>query len=141
MTTFKLIVFAVGISFILVACNNTTNQNANSNTSQTSVTPTPKSEPTPDTLAEAKTIYAEQCSICHKEDGSGGLAMVGKKKVNAASLKSGKAVTNTDEKLINYITNGDDDMPAFKDDLSAEQIKSLVQFIRKEFQGKTSEQK
>lgn len=141
MTKIKLFVIALGMGIMLLACSNTTNQNTNSNTSQTSATPTPKAQPTPDMLAEARTIYAEQCSICHKEDGSGGVATVGKKKVNAASLKTGKAVTNTDEKLINYITNGDDDMPSFKDDLSAEQIKSLVQLIRKEFQAKASEPK
>lgn len=134
MTKIKLGAISIGIVFLLIACGDTTKQ-SNTNTSQTTTTPTPAAQPTPDTLAVTRTLYADQCAVCHKESGEGGPATVGKKKINAASLKKGKAVTASDDELIKIITNGEEAMPSFKDDLSAEQIKSLVQFIRKEFQG------
>ena len=42
----------------------------------------------------------------------------------------------TDEKIATKISEGDDEMPAFKDKLSPQQIQDLVRFIRKEFQGR-----
>ena len=39
-------------------------------------------------------------------------------------------------KFVKQITEGDDEMPAFKDKLSAEEINEMVRFIRKELQGK-----
>ena len=37
---------------------------------------------------------------------------------------------------MSQITEGDDEMPAFKDKLTPQQINEVVRFIRKEFQGK-----
>jgi mono/diheme cytochrome c family protein len=34
------------------------------------------------------------------------------------------------------ITNGEEEMPAFKDKMSAQEIQQMVRFVRKEFQGK-----
>jgi mono/diheme cytochrome c family protein len=120
----------------LIACGDTTRQNNTTNTSQTT-TPTPEVKPTPDTLAEARKLFADNCVDCHKENGEGGTATIGKKVIkNVPSFKSDKVKNDADEKLIKTITNGEEAMPSFKDDLSAEQIKSLVQFIRKEFQNK-----
>jgi mono/diheme cytochrome c family protein len=34
------------------------------------------------------------------------------------------------------ITNGEEEMPAFKDKMSAQEIAEMVRFVRKEFQGK-----
>jgi mono/diheme cytochrome c family protein len=136
MTKIKLGVISIGIVFLLIACGDTTNKNSSTtNTSQT--TPTPAAKPTPDTLAEARKLFADNCVDCHKENGEGGTATIGKKVIkNIPSFKSDKVKNDADEKLIKTITNGEEAMPSFKDDLSAEQIKSLVQFIRKEFQGK-----
>lgn len=138
MTKIKLGIFSIGLVFLFLACSNTTNQNSNSNsnTNTSKTTNTPAPTPAADTLAETRALYADQCAICHKLDGSGGPATVGKKKINAASLKTGDAVKDTDEELIKTISNGEEAMPAFKDDLSAEQIKALVQYIRKDIQGK-----
>ena len=58
------------------------------------------------------------------------------RKLKVPSLREGHAVGHSDEKLVKQITEGDDEMPAFKDKLSAEEINELVRFIRKEFQGK-----
>jgi len=132
----KLSILSIGL-LLFIACGDTASQNktTNNNTPTTaSPTPTPAQK---DELAEAKTIFTETCSICHKESGEGGTAEVGKKTIkNIPSFKTDKSKAKPDDKLINYITNGDDDMPSFKDELSAEQIKSFVKFIRKEFQGK-----
>lgn len=136
MLKIKLGIISLGIVFLFLGCNNTTTQNSNTtNTAQSTPTPAPTTKSTPDPLIEARAIYAEQCAICHKPDGSGGPATVGKKKVNAASLKTGGAVKESDEGLVKVITNGEEQMPSFKDDLTPEQIKALVQMIRKDFQS------
>ncbi len=58
------------------------------------------------------------------------------KKFKVPSLKAGRALTHKDERLVRQITDGDDEMPAFKDKLSSQEINDLVTFIRKELQGK-----
>jgi mono/diheme cytochrome c family protein len=42
----------------------------------------------------------------------------------------------TDEQLTKMITNGEEQMPAFKDKLKPEEIAAMVKFVRKHFQGK-----
>ncbi len=131
----KLSILIVGILLFISSCGGSSDPNPSTNNKAQS-TPTPAPTQKED-LTEAKNIFTETCSICHKENGEGGTVQVGKKTIkDIPSFKSDKAKNLTDEKLINYITNGNGDMPAFKDELSAEQIKSLVKFIRKEFQGK-----
>lgn len=58
------------------------------------------------------------------------------KKFKVPSLREGHALHHTDDKFIVQIREGDEEMPAFKDKLKPEEIKDLVRFIRKEFQGK-----
>ena len=42
----------------------------------------------------------------------------------------------TDGRIAAKISEGDEEMPAFKGKLSPEQIQDLVRLIRKEFQGR-----
>jgi cytochrome c6 len=140
MTKVKLGLLSIGIVFAFIACNNDAPKNAtsNTNTSQANAQPTPQPTPQPtqaDMLAEARALYADNCAICHQPNGGGGKVTVQKKTLKAPSLKTGHAVSHGDEKLIKTITDGEEEMPSFKDELTAEQIKSLVQFIRKEFQS------
>ncbi len=58
------------------------------------------------------------------------------KKLKVPSLREGHATTHTDEKLAKQISNGDDEMPAFKDKMNPQEIDHLVRLVRKEFQGK-----
>jgi mono/diheme cytochrome c family protein len=52
------------------------------------------------------------------------------------NLTGEHARKSTDERIAAKISEGDHEMPAFKDKLTAPQIQDLVRFIRKEFQGR-----
>ena len=92
--------------------------------------------PQSDELASAKKIYSEKCVNCHKADGLGGQVDLEGTKIKVISYKSDKAMNHDDAKLVDIITNGDDDMPAYGKKLSETEIKDLVKLIRKDFQGK-----
>jgi mono/diheme cytochrome c family protein len=137
----KITLVLSSLALFIFACNQAANTNnpvnnadkaANTNT----IVNIPK---TPvDELAAARTIYTEKCVKCHKEDGSGGIGESDGKKFKAANFKSEGMKKESDEDLIAEIELGvpDEGMPAFKGTLNDEQIKSVVKFIRKEFQGK-----
>ncbi len=91
---------------------------------------------TPDPLANAYQNFQKNCQECHGEKGQGGVVEIKGKTLKVPSLRDGHALNHTDEKFVKQITEGDDEMPAFKDKLSAEEINDLVRFIRKELQGK-----
>lgn len=142
---FGLIFFA--LSFFIFACtqssnnSNTISQNSNglpvSNASaQTNSNSATNTKPVNDELASAKKIYAEKCVICHKENGEGGETDLEGSKFNVPSYKSEKALKSSDEKLLDYIQNGDEEMPPFKGKITTEDMKSLVKLIRRDFQGK-----
>jgi mono/diheme cytochrome c family protein len=79
-----------------------------------------------------KEIYATNCMICHKDNGTGGKVTIGGKTLNAENLTEDKIKRMSDEKLIGYVTNGipDEGMPSFKDKLSEAEIKAAVAHVR-----------
>jgi len=77
-------------------------------------------------------FFRQNCAVCHGAKGEG--KQVGEK--YAPDLKSEKIVNDTDEKLFQQISNGGGGMPAFKYQLTDDQIKEMIQFIRKEIQKK-----
>jgi mono/diheme cytochrome c family protein len=91
----------------------------------------PESAPVAQTIS-GKEIYAMNCINCHKENGSGGRVTYQGKSYNAEDLTKDKIKKMSDEKLVGYVTNGipDEGMPAFRDTLSAEEIKAVVAHIR-----------
>ncbi|MFZ0061999.1 MAG: cytochrome c [Pyrinomonadaceae bacterium] len=91
---------------------------------------------TPDQLASARINFQKNCVTCHGEKAEGGLKEVEGKRFKVPSLREGHALEHTDEKFVKQINEGDEEMPAFKEKLSAAEINDLVRFIRKEFQGK-----
>ena len=114
-----------------VNANTLANTNALANSGNTGATPA-------DEMAAAKTLYLNSCAKCHKEDGTGGISEVEGKKIKAVNFASPGMKKESDEDLFAEIRDGveNEGMPAFKGRLSDEQIKSLVKFIRKEFQSK-----
>ncbi|GAC1408224.1 MAG: hypothetical protein NVSMB56_20840 [Pyrinomonadaceae bacterium] len=68
--------------------------------------------------------------MCHGAGGEGQAAGA------IPSLKAGHALTHSEAELTNYITNGHGAMPAFKSKLSAEQISTMVKYIKQDLQGK-----
>jgi mono/diheme cytochrome c family protein len=91
---------------------------------------------TPDELASARINFQKNCVNCHGAKGEGGPKEVDGKKFRVPALREGHALKHTDEKFVVQITEGDEEMPAFKDKLTAAEITDLVKFIRKELQGK-----
>ena len=72
------------------------------------------------------------CMTCHKETGKGGKVTVEGKNLDPDDLTSERMKSKSDEKLYSYIADGivDEGMPAFKDTLTAEEIKSVVAHMR-----------
>ncbi|MDQ3667176.1 MAG: cytochrome c [Acidobacteriota bacterium] len=135
MNSVKFAVIILLIGCFTTACNSsptlTTNQ------TQPSATPAPATATaTPDPLAAAYENFQKSCQGCHGEKGQGGPVEVEGRKLKVPSLSEGHALSHTDDEFVRQISEGDDEMPAFKDKLSAEEINELVRFIRKEFQGK-----
>jgi cytochrome c6 len=63
-------------------------------------------------------LYAEKCTACHGSDGNMGIG--GAKKIPASTL--------TLDERITLISNGKSTMPAFKTQLSDEEIKALAEY-------------
>ena len=127
-----LVITAIAIA--LVACNQSVD--VTTNQSQPSGSPAAASTATPDPFASARANFAKHCVVCHGANAEGGRVEVEGKRLKVPSLTKGHALDHPDDKLIKQITEGDDEMPAFKDKLSSQEINDLVDFIRKELQGK-----
>ena len=136
MKLISLALTCVAIALLAIACTETATP-TNTNTSRAATTPaSPSPSPSVDALAAARANYAKNCEACHGENGTGGLVKVENKQIKVASLKAEHAIKHTDDQLAKVITGGEEEMPAFKDKLSQQEITDLVRFIRKEFQGK-----
>ncbi|MEP7075355.1 MAG: cytochrome c [Acidobacteriota bacterium] len=139
MKTTKLILFAVACVLFTYACSqtsvtNTTNSATNAaNRAALNTQPAAAS----DDLAAGRDLYKRNCAACHRADGTGGKITLDGKTINPENLTADKFKNRPDEKLIGYITDGNDEgMPAFKDKLKPEEIKEVVKYIRGELQKK-----
>lgn len=79
-------------------------------------------------VQEGKKIFADKCSQCHGEDGSGN-TVIGKA-VKAADLRSALAGKKTDADLYQQIEKGKGNMPPFGSSLDKEQINDLIAYVR-----------
>jgi Cytochrome c, mono- and diheme variants len=134
----SLILSALGIFAFACTQNAPTNNAAANNSFVAANSGNSQTAAPADELAEAREIYSRNCVGCHKENGTGGEKILDNgEKINVPNYKSQGAMNASDDKLYDYIANGEDgEMPAFKTKLSEAQMRSLVKFIRKEFQGK-----
>jgi mono/diheme cytochrome c family protein len=109
------------------------------NQAQPSTSPAPEIAAAPaasDPFADAYVDFQKHCQVCHGEKGQGGTVTIEGRKLKVPSLRDGRALEHTDEKFVKQISEGDEEMPAFKDKLSPDEINQIVKFIRKELQGK-----
>ena len=139
MKILKLTLVLTAFGLFAIACNQTATNNATTNAIVVNAAnTTAKTEPTAqsDELAAARIHYSDKCASCHKENGTGGKIEVDGKIRKADDLTTEKMKKMDDAKYVKYIKDGipDEGMPAFKDHLSDEEIKTLVKFIRKEIQ-------
>ena len=135
----KIILLALAcVAFTLVgmACTETATPTTSSTTPATAASPAATAQASADEFAHAKEIYAKNCEACHGPNAEGGLAKVDNKQIKVPSLKADHAIKHTDEKLTKMITNGEEEMPSFKDKLTADEINLMVRYIRKVLQAK-----
>jgi len=136
----KLILLAltcVVFALIVTACTETATP-TNTSTPRAATAPTaPSPAASVDEFANAKANYAKNCEGCHGPNGDGGLVKVDNKQIKVPSLHAEHAIKHTDAEIIDFITNGHEAMPAFKDKLRPEEVTELVRFVRKVHQGKT----
>src|SRR5829696_5658624 len=135
MKRISLALTCVAIALLSIACSERDAPTANTNAYRASGTPPGSPSPTPsvDPLATARANYEKNCEACHGEQGTGGLVKVENKQIKVASLKADHAIKHTDDQLAKVITGGEEEMPAFKDKLSQQEITELVRIVRKEF--------
>jgi cytochrome c553 len=92
-------------------------------------------------IAESKSyeasLFRQNCAICHGQEANG------KEMDNriVPSLRYGAAATKTEEEIYLQIKEGKLPMPAFKNQLTEEEIQRMVKFIRHDLQGKTDAEK
>jgi mono/diheme cytochrome c family protein len=140
MKILKIVLVLIALSLFIFACSqNPTTNTITTNNSATTGNANSAAQPkaTVDELSNARRIYMGSCVNCHKEDGTGGVAEIEGKKIKVPDFTSDKLKKEPDAEFIEIIKNGEkgDGMPAFKDKLSEEDIKNLVKFIRRDFQG------
>jgi len=124
-----------GAVLLASACSNSGTVTNNQTAPNTAVSPVAKATVAPDEFAVARGTFQKNCVGCHGEDGMGGVKDLDGKKLKVPSFHEGHALKHSDEDFIKQITDGGDGMPAFKDKMSAEEMKGLVQYIRKVIQS------
>jgi mono/diheme cytochrome c family protein len=78
-----------------------------------------------DFKAAQGTDYVQLCSKCHGADGTAQTAKG--KKTHATDLTKSRI---SDAKIIKTINNGIGEMPGYKDDLSADQVRAIATYIK-----------
>ena len=134
----SLILTCAAVALISIACTDaeTTTNSTTPSRAASPAAPSPAAVPA-DELAAARTNYGKNCEACHGPNGEGGPVKTPEgKQIKVPSLKAPHAVRHSDEELTKMITNGEEEMPSFKNKLKPEEITEMVHFVRKNFQGK-----
>ncbi|HEX8889227.1 MAG TPA: cytochrome c [Pyrinomonadaceae bacterium] len=84
----------------------------------------------PEQLAQAKTTFSERCARCHGADGRGQTVLGGMLGVPNFTDEKWWKEEKSDKRLINSVTEGKEEMPAFGKKLSKQEITALVFFVR-----------
>jgi mono/diheme cytochrome c family protein len=122
----------IAITLVLSGCTETTPPSTNAPAPTSAASPIPSV----DQFAATRANFQQNCEACHGPQGDGGLVKVDNKQIKVPSLKADHAIKHTDEELTKMITNGEEEMPSFKNKLNPQQISDMVRFVRTNFQGK-----
>ena len=82
-------------------------------------------------------MFRQNCAICHGQEGNG-------KEMEdkiIPSLRYGEAATKSEEEIYLQIKEGKLPMPSFKNQLTEEEIRRMVKFVRRDLQGKSEAEK
>jgi mono/diheme cytochrome c family protein len=136
----KLILLAltcVAFALVVSACTETATP-TNTSTNRSAAAPAAAASPSAsvDEFATARANYTKNCEACHGPEGQGGLVKADNKQIKVPSLHAEHAKKHTDAEITDFITNGHEEMPAFKSKLTPAEITDLVRFVRKTFQEK-----
>jgi mono/diheme cytochrome c family protein len=126
MKLISLALTCVAIALFAAGCTETATPTNTSSSRPAGSPAAPAATASVDEFATARANYKKNCEGCHGPEATGGLVKVDNKQIKVPSLKAGHAIKHTDE----------EEMPAFKDKMSAQEIAEMVRFVRKEFQGK-----
>jgi len=77
-------------------------------------------------------LFRQNCAICHGQEANG-------KEVDGKlipSLRYGSAATKSEEEIYQQIKEGKLPMPSFKNQLTEDEIRKMVRFVRRDLQGK-----
>ena len=77
---------------------------------------------------DAAALYKSKCAMCHGPDGKGETATG--KAIKVRSLISQEVKKESDAELTSIIVQGKGNMPGYDKNLTDEQIKDLVKYIR-----------
>ena len=85
-----------------------------------------------DSKSYEASMFRQNCAICHGQEANG-KEMDGRL---IPSLRYGDAATKSEEEIYQQIKEGKLPMPSFKNQLTEEEIQKMVQFVRRDLQGK-----
>jgi len=118
MNSLKVIVVAIFVSFVVFACSSGA---AKRNEYRIA-----------DSKSYEASLFRQNCAICHGQEANG-KEMDGRL---IPSLRYGDAEKKSEEEIYLQIKEGKLPMPAFKKQLSEEEIRRMVKFVRRDLQGK-----
>lgn len=120
---FKIAAICSFVSLAIFAC---TNGNAKRN--EFNIT---------DSKSYEASLFRQNCAVCHGQEANG-------KEINGTltpSLRYGEAATLTEQQIYTQIHDGKLPMPAFKNQLTDDEIHKMVKFVRHDLQGKSEAEK
>jgi len=85
-----------------------------------------------DSKSYEASLFRQNCAICHGQEANG-KEMDGRL---IPSLRYGAAATKSEEEIYLQIKEGKLPMPSFKNQLTEDEIRKMVRFIRHDLQGK-----
>ena len=85
-----------------------------------------------DSKSYEASLFRQNCAICHGQEANG-KEMDGRL---IPSLRYGNAQTKSEEEIYLQIKEGKLPMPSFKNQLTEEEIRRMVQFVQRDLQGK-----
>ena len=79
-------------------------------------------------VAAGAGVFKEKCVTCHGPDGSGNTA-VGKS-LKVADLRSSEVQSKSDAELTQSISDGKNNMPGFKGNITDDEIHAVLSYVR-----------